>query len=147
MENDAVPCAQTAIVDKDIQKVGAPGQAKKNMWGTFFLPAVLLLADCANPETIFSGPTTPLAGTCDPPTAAVLTLRHHAVAFAPDTGTLVLRGTTDPSGHITASLTLPGVDHKPYALILDATRHADVIEGTYVTPRCRYHIALRGTAG
>jgi len=133
-------------VEKVIQKVGAPGQVKKNKWRTIFLPPVLLLSACTNPETLFSGPTKPIAGTCDPPTTSVLTLRHRAVAFAPNTGALVLRGMEDPSGHLTASLTLRGADHKPYALILDADRHDAVIEGTYTTPRCRYLIALRQTA-
>jgi hypothetical protein len=145
-ENDAVPCAQTAIVERYIQKVGAPGQVKKNRQRTFFLPPLLLLSACANPETIFSGPTRPVAGTCDPPATAVLTLRHRAVAFAPNTGTLVLKGFEDPNGHITANLSLRGADHKPYALILDADHHAALIQGTYTTPRCRYLIALKQTA-
>jgi hypothetical protein len=91
---------------------------------------------------LFNGALRPLSGTCDPSATAILTLRHHAVAFAPNTGTLVLRGTADQSGHINAELTLPGIDHKPYPLSLDATIQGDTIRGTYSTPRCRYAVAL-----
>ncbi len=95
---------------------------------------------------MFTGQTKPLAGTCDPPSAAVLTLRHRAVAFAPNTGTLVLKGIEDPPGHLTADLILPGIDHKPYRLALDAIRRAGTVDGTYTTPRCRYAITLKQTA-
>jgi hypothetical protein len=117
---------------------------KKNKWRTFFL-APLILSTCAEPEAMFTGQPKPLAGTCDPPGTAILTVRHRAVAFAPSTGTLVLKGTADAAGHLTADLTLPGSDHKPYRLTLDATRHADSVEGTYITPRCRYAISLKQT--
>jgi hypothetical protein len=140
----AFACAQTAIVEKLIGKVGVAGQAKKNRWRTYFLTP-LLLTSCAGPEALFTGQTRPLAGTCDPPSTAILTLRHRAVAFAPNTGTLVLKGTADQAGHLTADLTLQGIDHKPYRLTLDATHQAHTIEGTYTTPRCRYAISLRQT--
>ncbi len=144
-DGPAVACAQTAIVEKPIGKVGSSGQVKKNRRRTFFL-APLILSSCAGPEVIFSGQTRPLAGTCDPPATAVLTVRHRAVAFAPSTGTLVLKGTEDAAGHLSADLTLPGIDHKPYRLTLDATRQADAVVGIYITPRCRYAISLRQTA-
>jgi hypothetical protein len=140
MQHAAATCAQTAIVDKLVAKVGASGQAKKNKGRTFFL--LLALSCCGDREILFSGPVRPLSGTCDPPATAALTIRHHAILFAPDTGTLALQGTIDPSGHITAALTLPGADRAPYHLTLDASRNAGTITGTYATPRCRYAVTL-----
>ncbi len=137
--------AQSAIVNENIPKTGASGQVKKRCLAEIFCLG-LSIAACTSLETVFSGSLQPVSGTCDPSQTAVLTLRHHAVAFAPNTGTLVLRGTTENSGHISAELNLPGIDHKPYSLTFDATRQGDTIKGTYSTPRCRYAVALTKSA-
>ncbi len=134
--------AQSAIVNENIPKTGACGQVKKRCLAEIFCVA-LSLAACESPETLFNGTLQPLSGTCDPSATAVLTLRHHAVAFTPNTGTLVLRGTAEKGGHLSAELTLPGIDHKPYPLSLDATLQGDIVKGTYSTPRCRYAVSLR----
>lgn len=147
MQHAAAACAQTAIVDKFIPKVGASGQAKKNRARTIFLLLPFCVLSCSgDSELLFSGPIKPMAGTCDPEASAALTIRHRAVLFAPNTGTLALRGTIDAAGHITAGLTLPGADRTPYQLTLDASRTAGTIAGTYATPRCRYALILTQSA-
>ncbi len=135
--------AQTAIVRQNIQKVGVSGQVKK----TLFLTFVFSLSCCAasDRELTFAGHLVPRSGTCDPASTAVLTLLHQSVVFAPNSGTLILRGSLSPDGHLAAELTLPGIDHKPYRLVLDAAREGDAVRGSYTTPRCRYDVSLERT--
>jgi len=107
------------------------------------LAALLLTASCAQMhDETFTGTVTPLAGVCDAPTRAILTIRHSTVQFTPS-GVLNLSGAIDPSGHISASLSLSGADRKGYKLSFAGERHGDVITGIYATPRCRASVTLR----
>lgn len=107
------------------------------------LPA-LLTAGCAleTQDVTYTGTSTPVAGTCAPPSRATLTIRHDAVLFAPSSGVLTLAGHASPAGAITAQATRPDMDHRPYALSLSATLVGERITGSYRTPACTYAVSL-----
>ena len=106
------------------------------------LPVLLLAACAANAPVTYAGKITPQSGTCDPPGRAVLIKRGRDLEFTPTQGVLILAGQITPSGDITAVFAGPGADHKPYLLKLTATLAGQAIDGTYVTPRCRYAVHL-----
>lgn len=115
------------------------------------LLAALPIAACAasNGPTLYTGKLVPAGGTCDPPSTATLQLHGDAAMFVPNAGTLILHGTMDTNGRVTASLALPGADRKSYSLAFEARRsgpdaRAD-IQGRYRTPRCTYTITLHPT--
>jgi hypothetical protein len=109
-----------------------------------FLLALLPLAACAAATQNYAGDVRPIAGTCDPASQAVLTIRNRSIIFAPASGTTLLRG--ERSGQSTnASLTLTDPNKHPYQLTFQGTLEGDTITGTYTTPRCRYAAALRLT--
>jgi hypothetical protein len=102
---------------------------------------LLFLVQCTA-RAVYTGPVQPVVGTCDPIGVGTLTLRSHAVEFAPSAGVLVLTGTLGQNGAIHAELVRPGSDKRPYRLTLQATLAAGQIEGDYVTPRCQYKVHL-----
>lgn len=106
----------------------------------------LILAGCsgAGRTVVYAGPATPLAGACDPPAQAALTVRGEAIIFVPDSGTLELRGLRNGM-RFTADLNLVGADKKPYKLVFSGNLQGRVLRGTYITPRCRYSVALART--
>ena len=71
-----------------------------------------------------------------------LQIRGDSVQFAPDSGVLILPGHIDAAGHVTASATMPGADHKPFLLAFEGDLHGDLVEGRYATPRCRAAVRL-----
>lgn len=108
---------------------------------------VAALTGCAAvPRVTYTGTLTPLSGTCDPASPATLIQTDATVQFTPQNGVLYLDGTISPDGAVHASAETPGMDRKPYRLVLTAQRQADRIAGTYTTPRCRYAVTLRQIA-
>jgi len=71
-----------------------------------------------------------------------LQIQGDGVLFAPDSGVLILPGHVDAAGHVTASATMPGADHKPFLMVFEGDLHGDQIEGHYATPRCRAAVRL-----
>ncbi len=71
-----------------------------------------------------------------------LQIRGDEAIFAPDEGVLLLRGQIDKSGHVTASATAPGADHKPFLMVFEGDVHGKHVEGHYATPRCRATVRL-----
>lgn len=88
------------------------------------------------------GPVTPVSGTCDPASQAVLLVSPTEATFAPDGGVLLLRGHADDRGHVVADLRTVGLNHQPYLLAFTGELHEDHITGTLVTPRCRAAVTL-----
>jgi hypothetical protein len=92
----------------------------------------------------YAGELRPVAGTCDPASQAVLTLRGTAIVFAPAAGTILLHGEV-AGQQAAAQLTLSDANKHPYRLAFQATLAGNDIIGTYSTPRCRYAVKLHLT--
>ncbi len=107
-----------------------------------FLP----LAACTgiSHTQVFAGPQRPIAGACDPETRTTLTKRGNAVTLSPADGTLTLTGTVTGAG-VSASASLVGLDKKPYLITFTGQLAGRHVDGTLVTPRCRYSLALAAT--
>ena len=73
---------------------------------------------------------------------ASLQVRGDQVLFAPDEGVVLLQGQIDAAGHLTASVTTPGADHKPFAMAFEGDVHGDAVDGHYATPRCRATVRM-----
>jgi hypothetical protein len=97
----------------------------------FLCLALAPLATCSTMahSANYAGELRPVAGTCDPASQAVLTLRGTAIVFAP----------------AAAQLTLSDANKHPYRLAFQATLAGNDIIGTYSTPRCRYAVKLHLT--
>jgi len=110
----------------------------------FLIIAIVTLAACSAATQNYSGDLRPIAGTCDPPSEALLTLRNTTIIFAPASGTTLLRGKID--GQVaSADLKLIDPGKQPYHLSFQGVLNGRIITGTYVTPRCRYAATLRLT--
>jgi len=105
------------------------------------LVACSTLANSAN----YAGQLRPVAGTCDPASQAVLTLRQKKIVFAPAAGTILLRGELIGQ-RAAAELTLPDANKHPYKLSFQGILAGKDINGTYATPRCRYAVTLHLTS-
>jgi hypothetical protein len=112
---------------------------------------VLLLAGCAASGSIegrYAGTVDVTAGVCGlspggaKQTKGTLMIKGDEVLFAPDEGVAVLRGKIDGSGHLTASETGPGVDHKPFPMVFEGDLRDGKVAGRYSTPRCRAVVEL-----
>ena len=88
------------------------------------------------------GPVTPVSGTCDPASQAVLLVSPAEATFAPDDGVLLLRGHADDHGHVSADLRSTGFNHQTYLLTFTGELQDDRIVGTFITPRCRATVTL-----
>ena len=110
--------------------------------------AVALLTGCTatgNRDGRYAGAVDADAGVCGATKShgnATLLLRGQDAMFAPDDGVLVLHGRVDAAGHVTASATAPGVDHKPFAMVLEGDVRDGRVSGRYATPRCRAAVSL-----
>ncbi len=104
--------------------------------------ATILAACSGSAPVTYAGDLTPQSGACDPPSRAILVRRGPDLQFTPAQGVLILDGQITPAGELTASLSTPGADHKPYLLKLTAILAGQTITGSYVTPRCRYAVHL-----
>ena len=84
-----------------------------------------------------------LQGNCPDQHSSTLVIDRRHLSFAPADGVLVLHGnrTADPA-HLHAQLLLPGVDHKPVPMVLEAHPDGRAITGLYGTPSCRAEIRL-----
>ena len=116
------------------------------------LPCLLaLLSGCVAIPTGLQGrwvgTVTPVSGTCDPASHALLMITPadkppYTAMFSPTGGVLTLHGSSDGVDHVTADSDAPGMNHQPYVLRFDATRQADTLTGTYLSPRCRANVVL-----
>jgi hypothetical protein len=112
-------------------------------WGGLAM-LLLALAGCAGGLGAgrYAGPVDAEEGICGPVAGGKhlvgsLLIRRSEVIFAPDGGVLELRGHIDGAGHVTASTTTPGIDHKPFLMVFEGDLHGDTVEGRYATPQCR----------
>jgi len=110
---------------------------------------LLALAGCAlgGPDGRYAGPVDVEQGMCGPAAGGQhmvgsLQIRGEEAIFAPDQGVLLLRGQIDKSGHVTASTTTPGADHKPFLMVFEGDVRGKHVEGRYATPRCRATVRL-----
>lgn len=111
------------------------------------LPLAVLaaaLTGCAS-DTSYAGKLAPLAGACDITNRATLQRHGNVVQFTPQDGVLTLDGTITSAGQITAAQQTLGMDRKPYRLSFEGQLTGSTVTGTYVTPRCRYQVALQLT--
>lgn len=70
-----------------------------------------------------------------------ITPKH--ILFAPETGTLILRGKPDKATqHYHAQLMMEDATHKPLPMVFEAHPVGETFEGVYGTPECRAHITL-----
>lgn len=98
----------------------------------------------------YTGLMTPTGGAhCDPaaPAMLILSSRSHAVSFIPGDGVLVIQGTIAADGSIGASLNTQPPGHPPFRLTLAAVLAGEHVTGTYLTPLCRYRLALAPAEG
>ncbi len=115
-------------------------------WG-----AMLVLTSCANDDPRsgrYAGPVDAVQGVCGlasggSHSVASLQIQGDSVLFTPASGVLNLKGHVDEFGHLTASTTTPGVDHKPFLMVFEGDLRGDQIEGRYATPLCRATVRLR----
>lgn len=96
----------------------------------------------------YAGPVDAQEGVCGPVSGGVhltgtLLIRGEEAIFAPDSGVLVLRGRVDDAGHVSASSTAPGADHKPFPMVFEGDVHGGTVDGRYATPRCRAAVKLQ----
>jgi hypothetical protein len=76
-----------------------------------------------------------------------LLIRGNEVVFAPDQGVVLLTGHVDPAGHVKASVTAPGVDHKRFLMAFEGDVKGTQVAGRYATPRCRATVQLDRVGG
>jgi hypothetical protein len=110
---------------------------------------VVLLSGCAaaTRNGRYAGVVDTEEGVCSPASGGTssqgsLQIRGDEVLFAPDGGVLILRGHVDGAGHLIASATTPGADHKPYQMLFEGDLRGDQVAGRYATPRCRATVRL-----
>lgn len=110
------------------------------------LPALALLAACANPDMAngrWIGPLVPATpGPACPPSTGVAQFSANRLIFTPDEGTWVLQGAAAPDGTVTAERTRQGADKQPFTTKLAAKWTQQTVTGTYTTPRCTYAVNL-----
>ena len=113
------------------------------------LLVLLVLAACAvgARNDRYAGSVDAEQGICGPIGSgqhmqASLQIRGDQVLFAPDEGVVLLQGQIDPTGHLTASATAPGADHKPFPMVFEGDLRADAVDGHYATPRCRATVRM-----
>ncbi len=79
---------------------------------------------------------------CGTEAPATLVVRRSRFTFTPTDGVLLITGDVAPDGTLAGQLTTPGVDRKPFTMTLAARIAATEVDGTYVTPRCRFRVTL-----
>ena len=131
--------------------MGRLGKEKSPAWLGGLWACVLMLAGCAagaQARERYAGPVVVTAGVCGLSAASAkqmagtLLVRGEEVQFAPEEGVTLLRGKIDAAGHVTASATTPGADHKPFLMVFEGDLRAGRVEGRYATPRCRATVQL-----
>jgi hypothetical protein len=114
------------------------------------MPLVLLIgvAACAGGRNgRYAGNVVTESGTCGLASNGghadgTLMIRGDEVVFAPDQGVVVLNGHIDAAGHVKASMTAPGMDHKPFPMVFEGDLQGTRVAGRYATPRCRATVQL-----
>jgi hypothetical protein len=129
--------------------MGRLGKDNNPAWLISLAVVLALLAGCAGGARNgrYAGAVDADEGVCGPVSGGThlvgsLQIRGDAVLFAPDGGVLILPGHVDGAGHVSASATMPGVDHKPFLMVFEGDLHGDQLEGHYATPRCRATVRL-----
>ena len=107
---------------------------------------VVTLAGCASvlpgAEVRYSGVSSPQAP-CGVASPATLVVRRLGFSFAPTSGVLLIPGDVAADGTLTGSLSTVGMDRKPFTMTFGAKIVGAEVSGTYITPRCRFDVALR----
>jgi hypothetical protein len=114
------------------------------------LGSALTLGGCAaggERDGRYAGTVTTDTGLCGlasgtRPAVGALLIRRAEVEFAPDEGVIVLHGRVDETGHVVASATTLGADHKPFVMAFEGDLRGNHVEGRYATPRCRAVVKL-----
>ncbi len=106
------------------------------------------LAGCSGGMTRYSGLATVQQGDCGTgfdatgKASATLLVDGGDVQFAPTDGVTVLAGHVTESGHMLATSTTAGADHKPFQQVFEGDRTGDKVVGRFASPRCRAAVAL-----
>ena len=112
------------------------------------LTSLLAVASCAaGRDGRYAGSVVTEQGTCGLAATGShadgsLLIRGNDVVFAPDQGVILLNGHVDAAGHVKASVTAPGSDHKPFPMVFEGDLQGTQITGRYATPRCRATVQL-----
>ena len=96
-------------------------------------------------DTRWVGTVSPVDGThCAKATHGTLTFREkdRQVTFAPSDGVVVLPGTLDKDGKVTASAEFKGENKQPAKFTLEGEFLGGSFIGLYTTPACRWHVEL-----
>jgi hypothetical protein len=116
--------------------------------GALLLAPLIGVAGCANGrDGRYTGNVVTESGICGLASNGghadgTLMIRGNEVVFAPDQGVVLLNGHVDSAGHVKASVTAPGVDHKPFPLVFEGDLQGTRVAGRYATPRCRATVQL-----
>jgi hypothetical protein len=116
-------------------------------YGAILLVTVLTACAAGARNDRYAGSVDAEQGVCGPIAGgqhmqASLQIRGDQVLFAPDEGVVQLQGQIDATGHLSASLSAPGADHKPYPMAFEGDLHGDAVDGHYATPRCRATVRM-----
>src|ERR1700712_840165 len=85
-----------------------------------------------------------LQGSCPEQRPSTLVIDHDHVSFTPADGVLVLQGRRGHDrGRLHAQLSLPGMDHKPVAMVFEAHPDGEAISGLYGAPSGGAEIRLQ----
>lgn len=122
--NGAASCAGLAVAGL---LCGAAGSAADDPYGDWI---GTLVAD--------QGHNCPVNG------VSLMQIEPKRIIFAPETGSLVLRGKPNKeTQHYHAQLLMQDANHKPLPMVFEAHPVGDTFEGVYGTPECRAHITLK----
>ncbi len=109
------------------------------------LAGCAVLAGCAGvgPGSVarYTGQIVPESA-CGAASPATLVVRAGRFDFTPTDGVLLIAGAVADDGTVAGQLVTPGVDRKPFAMVLAARIIGTAVTGSYTTPRCRYTVAL-----
>jgi hypothetical protein len=127
------------------RKIPAIGRAATLM---LMLAPLIAVAGCtAGRNGRYAGSVVTQAGVCGLTSNGghadgTLMIRGDEVVFSPDQGVVLLNGRVDTAGHVKASVTAPGIDHKPFPMVFEGDLQGTRIAGRYATPRCRATVQL-----
>lgn len=112
--------------------------------------AAILVAGIAGPSSAapdlrgrWIGSLHTVQGSCPDRRPSTLVIDRDHLSFTPEDGVLVLMGKRGKDrARLHAQLSLPGMDHKPVAMVFEGHPDGDAIVGLYGTPACRAQIRL-----
>ncbi len=93
----------------------------------------------------FTGEIEPMGGihcTDSMPATLITRAADLSVAFTPNDGALVFRGSMSREGEVLARLNTAPPNHPPYLLTLSGRIEKGVFSGVYQTPQCAWKVVL-----